>query len=217
MTQRPLHSCAESASIPRLVRSSYMLPVVPPFRLDLTVSALRRLPTNVIDVLTTDGRYLHAVPGSRLPSIVHVRQASATELEVAIDADPADAAGTGCFGRHAARPGTQRREARHPAPRGGRHPLGDAHFRHARATAERRGGRESAEYQGNRAVDSDCHIAAWVRAARRVPDERFRRRAQHLARHRQRRCRRDTCSRYAQRAEGNAVLSPPPRAAGSEG
>lgn len=90
MMQPPVQSRAESASAPRLVRSSYTLPVVPPFRLDLTVSALRRLPTNVIDILTADGRYLHAVPGPRIPSIVQVRQASATELEVTIDADPAE-------------------------------------------------------------------------------------------------------------------------------
>jgi DNA-3-methyladenine glycosylase II len=91
VTQSPLQSNTKSAGTPQLVRSSYTLPVVPPFRLDLTVSALRRLPTNLIDVLRTDGSYLHVVAGSRLPSIVRVRQATATELEVAIDADPADA------------------------------------------------------------------------------------------------------------------------------
>lgn len=91
MTQRPVQPRTAPDTTPRLVRSRHTIPVIPPFRLDLTVSALRRLPTNVIDVLTSDGRYLHAVPGSRPPSIVHVRQSAATALEVTIDADPADA------------------------------------------------------------------------------------------------------------------------------
>lgn len=68
-----------------------MLPVLAPFRLDLTASALRRLPTNLVDVITADGRYLHAVPGSHRPAIVHVRQSAPSALEVAIEGDPLDA------------------------------------------------------------------------------------------------------------------------------
>jgi DNA-3-methyladenine glycosylase II len=90
VTQPPLHPNAESASTPRLLRSSYTIPVVPPFRLDLTVSALRRLPTNPIDVITPDGRYLHAMPAVHHPAIVHVRQSGAAQLEVTIDSDPVD-------------------------------------------------------------------------------------------------------------------------------
>ncbi|HEU6453073.1 MAG TPA: hypothetical protein VFT57_16765 [Gemmatimonadaceae bacterium] len=90
MTQLPLQSNADSRGAPRLVRSGYTIPVVPPFRLDLTVSALRRLPTNPIDVITPDGRYLHAMPAVHHPAIVHVRQSGAAELEVTIDADPLD-------------------------------------------------------------------------------------------------------------------------------
>jgi len=37
------------------------LPVVPPFRLDLTVAALRRLATNPVDVLTPAGEYVRAL------------------------------------------------------------------------------------------------------------------------------------------------------------
>jgi DNA-3-methyladenine glycosylase II len=72
------------------VRSRYTIPVVPPFRLDLTVSALRRLPTNPIDIITPDGRFLHAMPAVHHPAIVHARQSGAAELEVTIDADPLD-------------------------------------------------------------------------------------------------------------------------------
>ncbi|MDQ6827228.1 MAG: hypothetical protein M3Z14_08540 [Candidatus Eremiobacteraeota bacterium] len=38
----------------------YSVPVVAPYRLDLTVDALRRISSNVVDVFTSDGRYLRA-------------------------------------------------------------------------------------------------------------------------------------------------------------
>src|SRR4029079_14346931 len=38
--------------------SRHELYVSAPFRLDLTVSALRRLSTNIVDVLTSDGQYI---------------------------------------------------------------------------------------------------------------------------------------------------------------
>lgn len=40
---------------------NHTIDVKPPYRLDLTVSALRRAPTNVVDVYTPDGRYLRAL------------------------------------------------------------------------------------------------------------------------------------------------------------
>jgi DNA-3-methyladenine glycosylase II len=92
MTQLPAHPQAASNSGERGARTTHTLSVVPPFRLDLTVSALRRLPTNPIDVLTADGRYLHAVAGSHHPRIVQVRQTNPAELVVTIDADPRDTA-----------------------------------------------------------------------------------------------------------------------------
>ena len=90
MTQRPAHQSVAANADERPARAPHTLPVSPPFRLDLTVSALRRLPTNPIDVLTADGRYLHAVPGPHRPRIVQVRQTNVAELEVTIDADPRD-------------------------------------------------------------------------------------------------------------------------------
>lgn len=87
MTQASPKANTASGTAPRLASSSYTIPVVPPFRLDLTVSALRRLPTNTIDVLTADGRYVHAFAGTSHPAVVHVRQTTSATLTVEIDAD----------------------------------------------------------------------------------------------------------------------------------
>jgi hypothetical protein len=38
--------------------AQYEVPVAEPYRLDLTVSVLRRLSTNLVDVLTPEGVYL---------------------------------------------------------------------------------------------------------------------------------------------------------------
>ena len=54
------------------------------------MSALRRLPTNPVDVITTDGSYLHAVDAPLRPVIVRVRQATPVELAVTIEADSLD-------------------------------------------------------------------------------------------------------------------------------
>lgn len=90
MTQPPVHPRTATEVSERVTGTVHTLSVAPPFRLDLTVSALRRLPTNPIDVFTADGRYLHAVPGPRHARIVQVRQTSAAELEVTIDSDVRD-------------------------------------------------------------------------------------------------------------------------------
>lgn len=60
------------------------VPVTAPFRLDLTVSALRRLPTNLVDVYTADGRYLRALGGFRDPVIVSVTQPRSDGLAVSV-------------------------------------------------------------------------------------------------------------------------------------
>ncbi len=60
--------------------------VVTPYRLDLTVSVLRRLPTNIVDVLAPDGRYLRALGGPR-PVVICVRQLRADQLAVTIEGD----------------------------------------------------------------------------------------------------------------------------------
>lgn len=73
------------------VRSQHELPVVAPFRLDLTVTALRRVPTNVVDVLTDHGEYLHAFAGAHGPLIARVAQHRPEALDVTIEGDARDA------------------------------------------------------------------------------------------------------------------------------
>ena len=55
------------------------------FRLDLTVHALRRLPTNVVDVLTSDNRYVRAFAGPHENTVISVKQSGARKLRVTID------------------------------------------------------------------------------------------------------------------------------------
>jgi DNA-3-methyladenine glycosylase II len=59
------------------------LRVAPPFRLDLTVAALRRLPTNRVDVFDGD-RYLRAFATPRGPVVWEVRLGDEEHLEVAL-------------------------------------------------------------------------------------------------------------------------------------
>src|SRR6185369_3160392 len=74
--------------------------VKPPFRLDLTVSALRRSPTNVVDVYTADGRYLRALDGRSRPVIVSVTQPRSDALSVSVHGAHADGArGVACIRR----------------------------------------------------------------------------------------------------------------------
>jgi DNA-3-methyladenine glycosylase II len=58
--------------------------VVTPYRLDLTVSALRRMATNPVDVYTDDGRYLRALDQFAEPVIVSVKQSGADTLAVSV-------------------------------------------------------------------------------------------------------------------------------------
>jgi DNA-3-methyladenine glycosylase II len=50
------------------------LPARPPFRLELTVSALRRLPANPVDILTAEGTYRRAFLTPRGPVVWTLRQ-----------------------------------------------------------------------------------------------------------------------------------------------
>ena len=67
--------------------SRHELYVSAPFRLDLTVSALRRLSTNIVDVLTSDGQYIRAFESSRGPVVARVAQVNAEALAVTLDGD----------------------------------------------------------------------------------------------------------------------------------
>jgi DNA-3-methyladenine glycosylase II len=62
----------------------YEISVKPPYRLDLTVSVLRRLSTNIVDVFTADGQYLRAFEGLNGPVIARVVQTRPETLSVTI-------------------------------------------------------------------------------------------------------------------------------------
>lgn len=70
--------------------TTHDIEVITPYRLDLTVSALRRAATNLVDVYTSDGRYLRALNGWAAPVIVSVTQPRANALAVSVSASPGD-------------------------------------------------------------------------------------------------------------------------------
>lgn len=74
-----------SGALPVVSRARYELDVVPPYRFDLTVSALRRLSTNTVDVLTLEGEYLRALDGFCKPVLVRVIQVHPTTLTVTLE------------------------------------------------------------------------------------------------------------------------------------
>jgi DNA-3-methyladenine glycosylase II len=84
MPQSRSHAPAppESALI---TRARYELPAIAPYRLDLTVSALRRLSTNLVDVLTPEGQYGRALAGAHGPVIARVTQERPDALAVTIE------------------------------------------------------------------------------------------------------------------------------------
>jgi len=63
-------------------RSQYAIEVMKPYRLDLTVSVLRRLSTNAVDVLTPGGEYVRALNGFRKTVLVRVAQTQPATLTV---------------------------------------------------------------------------------------------------------------------------------------
>jgi DNA-3-methyladenine glycosylase II len=69
-------------------RSRHDVAVASPYRLDLTVSALRRLSTNVVDVLTPEGEYVRAIGGALRPVVVRVKQEHPDSIAVTIDGAP---------------------------------------------------------------------------------------------------------------------------------
>ncbi len=64
--------------------TSHEISVITPYRLDLTVSTLRRLPTNLVDIYTADGRYLRALGEFTEPVVVSVTQPRADVLAVSV-------------------------------------------------------------------------------------------------------------------------------------
>jgi DNA-3-methyladenine glycosylase II len=61
------------------------IPVVPPYRLDLTATVLRRIALNPVDVLAADGRYMRAFAGPGGAWVVAATQAAGADaLDVAV-------------------------------------------------------------------------------------------------------------------------------------
>jgi len=63
----------------------FEIPVVAPFRLDLTVAVLRRLSTNIVDTLTADGHYVRVFSGFSHPIVALVKQERPTALVVTLE------------------------------------------------------------------------------------------------------------------------------------
>jgi DNA-3-methyladenine glycosylase II len=70
-----------------LIRTEHEWSVAIPYRLDLTVSVLRRLSSNLTDVLTPDGEYLRALGGSRTLVVARVAQADPATLAISLEGD----------------------------------------------------------------------------------------------------------------------------------
>lgn len=71
------------------VSQRYEVPVAQPYRLDLTVSVLRRLSTNIVDVLTPEGQYLRLLDILDRPVLVRVDRERDGALAVTLDGNPA--------------------------------------------------------------------------------------------------------------------------------
>jgi DNA-3-methyladenine glycosylase II len=70
--------------------TTHEIRVVTPYRLDFTVSALRRMATNSVDVYTADGRYLRALGHFAEPVIVSDSQPRTEALAVSVMSRTAD-------------------------------------------------------------------------------------------------------------------------------
>ncbi|MBC5804170.1 MAG: DNA-3-methyladenine glycosylase 2 family protein [Candidatus Eremiobacteraeota bacterium] len=68
----------------------YELDVAVPYRLDLTVSVLRRLSANIVDVLTPEGQYVRALGGFREPVLARAVQRRPGALDVSLEGDESE-------------------------------------------------------------------------------------------------------------------------------
>jgi DNA-3-methyladenine glycosylase II len=71
-------------------KERYEVDVAVPYRLDLTVSVLRRLSTNIVDVLTPQGEYVRSLAGFREPVVARVAQTRPDALAVTIEGAAAE-------------------------------------------------------------------------------------------------------------------------------
>jgi DNA-3-methyladenine glycosylase II len=70
--------------------AAHLLPVRPPFRLDLTVDALRRLASNAVDVVASDGTYYRALTGAAGSTLFAIRPHGDRAIEVRATGGDAD-------------------------------------------------------------------------------------------------------------------------------
>ena len=75
---------------PVAFNARYEIDVAVPYRLDLTVSVLRRLSTNIVDVLTPQGQYVRALGGFGEPIVVRVAQPRPGALAITIEGATAE-------------------------------------------------------------------------------------------------------------------------------
>jgi DNA-3-methyladenine glycosylase II len=69
------------------VTQLYPIAVPLPYRLDLTVNVLRRLSTNLVDVLTPDGVYVRLLGDETSPALIRARQPEPGKIIVEIESD----------------------------------------------------------------------------------------------------------------------------------
>ena len=73
-----------------VLKERYDVHIAVPYRLDLTVSVLRRLSTNIVDVFTRQGEYVRALAGFRDPVVARVAQTRPDALAVTIEGAAAE-------------------------------------------------------------------------------------------------------------------------------
>jgi DNA-3-methyladenine glycosylase II len=73
-----------------MATTACLVGVTQPYRLDLTVSVLRRLSTNTVDILAADGHYLRVLGGVQPPVVVRVAQERPDALAVTIEGKASD-------------------------------------------------------------------------------------------------------------------------------
>ena len=71
--------------VSRPMRARYEIAVKEPFRLDLTVSVLRRLSTNIVDVITAEGEFVRALTANQETVLAHVAQERPDALSVRLE------------------------------------------------------------------------------------------------------------------------------------
>ena len=77
----------QAGSTGKQAESRFSISVRAPYRLDLTVNVLRRLSTNLVDVLSPDGAYIRLLGGAPQQAVVRVYQPNPGTLTVDIEGD----------------------------------------------------------------------------------------------------------------------------------